>query len=75
MAKVLWLLLVVVGVVLWWKHRQRGVRVPPGARAPSTETMVRCAQCGVHVPESQALPGRGGVFCSAEHRTRFEAER
>jgi uncharacterized protein len=35
--------------------------------------MLRCAQCGMHLPAEDALPGRGGVFCSPEHRTSFEA--
>ncbi|GAA4023621.1 PP0621 family protein [Actimicrobium antarcticum] len=35
------------------------------------ETMVRCEECGIHIPVSEALPGPGGrVFCSEEHRTR-----
>lgn len=40
---------------------------------PEPERMVDCAECGTHLPVSEALPGRGGHFCSAEHRSRFEA--
>jgi len=32
------------------------------------ERMVACARCGVHLPESEALEGDGGRFCSEEHR-------
>lgn len=35
--------------------------------------MVRCAECGTHLPESEALPGRGGHFCGAAHRAAHEA--
>lgn len=75
MHRLLLLLLVAVGVLLWWKHRQRGRRTPPpsAAASGSAESMLPCALCGVHLPASQALPGRGGVFCCAEHRERFEA--
>lgn len=81
MGRLLFVLLLVVAVLLWWKHRQRGARrdaAPPAPPAPprepaGPETMVRCAECGVHLPASQALPGRGGVFCSQAHRERFEA--
>lgn len=78
MGRLLFVLLLAIGVLLWWKHRQRGARGdaarPQAPREPaSPETMVRCAECGVHLPASQALPGRGGVFCSQEHRERFEA--
>lgn len=38
--------------------------------ASGAETMVQCAQCGVHLPVSEALPGaNGAVFCSQEHRS------
>jgi len=73
MLRILLVLAVVVGIVLWWKQQQRGrtdAAVPPPVDPP--EAMLRCAECGVHMPASQALPGRGGAFCSAEHRTRFE---
>lgn len=76
MLRVLLLLALVVAVILWWKHSQRGRREaasPPPVPAPAgPEAMVRCAECGLHLPASQALPGRGGVFCSAEHRQRHE---
>jgi uncharacterized protein len=34
--------------------------------------MLACAHCGVHLPRDEALPGRGGVFCSEAHRAAFE---
>ena len=37
--------------------------------ANDAEPMVQCAQCGLHLPVSEALPGPDGVvFCSREHR-------
>ena len=38
---------------------------PPAAAA---ENMVRCAQCGVNVPQTEAFFSRGEHFCSDEHR-------
>jgi len=36
---------------------------------PDTEAMVKCAQCGVYLPISEALPGSGNqFFCSDSHR-------
>jgi uncharacterized protein len=35
--------------------------------------MLRCAECGMHLPADEALPGKGGVFCSTGHRNSFEA--
>lgn len=48
------------------ESRKPAQRVPPRA-------MLRCAECGMHLPADEALPGQGGVFCSAEHRASFEA--
>lgn len=75
------LLLVLVGLVFtWWtRHRRRGSPppAPPGSPAsPGTatggEAMNRCPQCGVYTPSSQGWPGRGGTYCSAEHRAAHE---
>jgi uncharacterized protein len=44
---------------------------PPAPAAP--QSMLRCAECGIHLPADEALPGKGGVFCSAAHRAGFEA--
>ncbi len=49
----------------------------PEADAPQPpappRAMLRCEECGMHLPADEALPGKGGVFCSAEHRASFEA--
>jgi uncharacterized protein len=34
--------------------------------------MLSCAHCGLHLPRDEALPGRGGVFCSEAHRSAYE---
>ena len=44
---------------------------PEASNAP--QAMLRCAECGMHLPADEALPGKGGVFCSAAHRGSFEA--
>ncbi len=39
------------------------------------EAMVKCAQCGVHLPISEALPGSSNqFFCSDAHRGSRKAE-
>ncbi|MGH8618478.1 MAG: PP0621 family protein [Burkholderiales bacterium] len=68
MGKYLFLLL--LGVAAWWalrvlwraKHGSGGA-----ANAPAPEDMVRCAQCGVHLPRSESLLRGGRLFCSEEH--------
>ncbi len=46
---------------------QRGP-VPPPGRSHDIR-MVRCAHCGVHVPEPEAIRSQGHDYCSAEHRS------
>lgn len=75
--KLIVLLLVVVGV-LWLARatqrrvRGRGADAAPPAAPPQQEDMLACSECGVHLPRSEALPGRGGVFCCEAHRSAFE---
>ena len=85
--KYLLLLLVVMGLVFLSGVRkgragqggapgtgpEPGARPRGQARGADAAMMVSCAECGTHLPESEAFPGRGGHFCSAEHRQRHEA--
>lgn len=67
-------LLVIVALIVWIARGGRGrkpVAPPPPADA-LPDTMVACAQCGVHLPKAEALPGRGGAFCCEAHRAAFE---
>ena len=69
------LLLIAVAVLFWmlrggWRRANPPRRTP--AEASAAQTMLSCAQCGMHLPRDEALPGRGGVFCGAEHREAFE---
>jgi uncharacterized protein len=72
------LFVLAVGALLWLL---RGLRrkVPPAAPKPAdpaaasaAQPMLTCAQCGLHLPRDEALPGRGGVFCGEAHRKAFE---
>ncbi|WP_251865486.1 PP0621 family protein [Achromobacter sp. Marseille-Q4962] len=47
--------------------RGPSARPAPGRPAAATETMVRCAHCGIHLPRSEALLQGGQTWCSAEH--------
>lgn len=66
------LLFFIFMVLLWqWRHaREQKVKRSErnNAPAPSTIEMVRCAQCGVHLPATDALKGTNGLYCSALHR-------
>lgn len=63
----------VIAVVLWFALRDRPRRPPrPRAKARGREVaalMVRCEQCGLHLPRDEALPGADdGFYCSEAHR-------
>lgn len=68
-----YLIWIAVAAIIWWvwskrkaaaRRRQRDDSPQP--RAP--ERMVRCANCGVHLPESDAVIHGGEHYCSAAHR-------
>ncbi len=67
-------LLVVILAVIWFarKGSRRAVSAREKTPLPPREDMVACSQCGLHLPRSEGLPGRGGVFCSDAHRAEFE---
>ncbi|MBB3177106.1 PP0621 family protein [Variovorax sp. Sphag1AA] len=74
------LVLAVVFIAIWFwrKGRQEELRsrppprpAPPAVGAPTE--MVRCAQCGLHLPASDAVRGNAGqIYCSAAHRKAAE---
>ncbi len=71
------LLLVVVLVAVWaWRSGRLADTAPkqkPPTTPPSPQDMVSCAQCGVHVPQADAIAGRNGPYCCVEHRQRAES--
>jgi uncharacterized protein len=64
---------VLIGAWLWRASRARSSAEPKAPPpAPQPQDMVACALCGVHLPQAEALPGRQGRYCCAEHRQRAE---
>ena len=70
------LLLAAVAALVWFfLLRQRGgrqaqdrERQPP----PRIRDTVRCTECGVHLPEDEAIRSAGKTFCSLEHRDAWQ---
>ncbi|MBF7730249.1 PP0621 family protein [Pseudomonas sp. N040] len=61
----IWIALIVAAVWLW-----RRLKNPAAAQPPSqseTQPMVRCAHCGLHVPQREAQESAGNWYCSTRH--------
>ncbi|WP_439683612.1 MYND finger [Cupriavidus oxalaticus] len=83
MARILILLAVVLGVFWWLRARaearlaqqraqqqarESAARSSANAGRPeSAEPMVQCAQCGVHLPQGEAIAWRGLHYCRRSH--------
>jgi uncharacterized protein len=74
------LVLAVVFVAFYvWRNNRRVERQEREAAAPPPRpaaglpiAMVACRACGTHLPQTEAVTGRQGSYCSAEHRQRIE---
>jgi uncharacterized protein len=75
MKALLMLLVVLAGVWLWRNRSTSDKKVaPPKATARAAPLdMVRCAQCGMHIPGNEAVAGHQGVYCSADHLRQAES--
>lgn len=65
-----YLLLLVLLLIVWWAWKKRAADDSGGNDAPPrmAERMVRCAHCGVHLPESDAVVEGDRHFCNEAHR-------
>lgn len=72
------LLLALFFVVVWLFRggRRRGLPgappqapvAPPDSAESASESIVACVHCGLHLPQSEAVPGEAGWFCDDAHR-------
>jgi hypothetical protein len=71
--------LILFGFLLWLAYEGLKARIraffspgPPARRPPSQgpsgESLVRCAECGTHFPQSRGVAAGGEVFCSERCR-------
>jgi uncharacterized protein len=70
------LILILVGVaIVYWLlksfSRSATQHKPAATRDAVAEDMVRCAQCGVHLPKSESFLESGNFFCSIAHRDAY----
>ena len=66
MTRLLFLLAIVVVVYLLLRSFRR--KSPKQDAPNAAEEMVRCAQCGVHLPKSESIQASGNYYCCDAHR-------
>ena len=66
--KILLLFAIGWGVYTFLRSYQRKLDLSKPRPASSVEDMVRCVQCGVNVPRSEAIYSGGEMFCCPEHQ-------
>lgn len=70
------LVLAVVWVAFWvWRNNRlkdnSPAQRPPTPQKPALRqptVMVACLHCGTHLPEGEAVQGRQGAYCCADHQ-------
>ena len=69
MGQLLRIIIILFGLWLVLKIIKRALasRQDDSRRQPSIAKMVVCAQCGVHLPESEAIQKDGKHYCCEEH--------
>jgi len=60
-------LIILFAAAFWLWHRVMRKRPTDQKTEQTTLPMVRCAQCGVHVPRTQALENQDRWYCSRAH--------
>jgi uncharacterized protein len=69
------LLILFLGWIIWTVGRRTYVsywqnqkNLPTSPLSPPAEVMVRCAFCGLHVPNKEAIYSANTVFCCEAHK-------
>ena len=68
------LFLLAIGIVVYLLLRSYRKQAPKQDESQAAEEMVRCEQCGVHLPRSESFLAGGKYFCSDEHRRQYGAK-
>lgn len=65
---------IAIGAVIYFLLRsyRKNSPPPPSSAPPLAEDMVRCAQCGVHLPKSESVQVQQLNFCCAAHRDAYQ---
>lgn len=65
-----WIAIIVAAIWVWRRFISAPKRTGPPPGQDDAAPMVRCAHCGVHVPQAQALTQDQRWYCSQAHLER-----
>jgi len=60
-------IIIVLALVIMIARRLLARPKTPVKRKSTSEHMVQCANCGIYIPEQEALQRAGRFYCSQEH--------
>ena len=67
--------LMIIAAIVWFIYSLvRRTLFPSSPRVeppPTAPLMKQCAQCGVHIPETESTQSQGHYFCCEAHRDHF----
>jgi uncharacterized protein len=66
---------IIVLLVYWLIKARKHTSTKIESLADASEDMVRCAYCGVHLPESESIANEDNFFCSNEHLHKYLASK
>jgi uncharacterized protein len=74
-----YLLLIGGAILIYWivraglrRRRESAQRQAQSQAQASSEDMVRCIECGIHLPRGESLTTRGQFYCCVEHQRRHD---
>jgi len=70
-----WLLLFAIAYVAFRFWLRALPKKSPSRGERAAEPMIACAECGTHVPQSEAICGKDRCFCSIQHRDSWTPKR
>jgi len=67
MLRLLFWIAVIAAAVWFWRKFKSPAAKQHRATEPGAALMVRCAHCGVHLPQDRALSSRQEWYCTQAH--------
>lgn len=74
MGKLIFIAIIVL-LVYWLIKARKHTDKKIESLADTSEDMVRCAYCGVHLPVSESIANEDNSFCSNEHLHKYLASK